>query len=511
MIQYHMYEIEIQEMPPEVSQVEVMLYGEFTCGETTITVPGFYAGNGIYKIRFLPQNTGLYRWKIKGIFEGEGQEECFSSGDEIHHGLARADGTSIRFEDGELYRPFGTTVYGLIHQKKDLIVQTIDSILHSPFDKVRICLFPKSYVYNLNEPDEFPFVKNELGEFDYEYPYFPFWEKLEKIIAFFEEHKIQVDLILFHPYDRWGFSKMNRHQYTLYLNYLLRRLAAFPNVWWSLANEYDSMDCFDDGDWEAIEKQLDNLDPYGHMRSCHFMLQPYNYSKPGITHCSAQGDDVSNVMELRNKYHKPVIYDEFGYEGNLRFPWGNLSAYEMVYRYWQICTRGGYASHGETFWNPEETLWWSKGGTLIGKSPARIGFLKEILNSLPEALEPIDTRYMTPQILEEIRQGLHPEMVTDYTKALLRIHVKKAYQIIEQNEKYAAIYAGHCGEDAYLFYYGRRCTREADILLPQTATYVIYIIDTWEMTKTENMLNASGQIKVILPGKEYIAVLAVKQ
>lgn len=54
-----------------------------------------------------------------------------------------ADGTSIRFEDGELYRPFGTTVYGLIHQKKDLIVQTIDSILHSPFDKVRICLFQK--------------------------------------------------------------------------------------------------------------------------------------------------------------------------------------------------------------------------------------------------------------------------------------------------------------------------------------------------------------------------------
>ena len=34
---------------------------------------------------------------------------------------------------------------------------------------------------------------------------------------------IQVDLILFHPYDRWGFAAMSQHDNLVYLDYLLRR------------------------------------------------------------------------------------------------------------------------------------------------------------------------------------------------------------------------------------------------------------------------------------------------
>lgn len=34
-------------------------------------------------------------------------------------------------------------------------------------------------------------------------------------------------------------ATMPREDNLIYLDYLIRRLAAFPNVWWSLANEYD--------------------------------------------------------------------------------------------------------------------------------------------------------------------------------------------------------------------------------------------------------------------------------
>jgi hypothetical protein len=50
---------------------------------------------------------------------------------------------------------------------------------------------------------------------------------------------IEADLILWHPYDRWGFSRMTKEEDDLYLSYVIARFAAYRNVWWSLANEYD--------------------------------------------------------------------------------------------------------------------------------------------------------------------------------------------------------------------------------------------------------------------------------
>jgi len=44
---------------------------------------------------------------------------------------------------------------------------------------------------------------------------------------------IQADIILFHPYDRWGFSEMTPHQDGHYLRYVLARFSAYENVWWS--------------------------------------------------------------------------------------------------------------------------------------------------------------------------------------------------------------------------------------------------------------------------------------
>ena len=39
-----------------------------------------------------------------------------------------------------------------------------------------------------------------------------------------------------------------------YLDYLLRRLSAMPEIWWSLANEYDlCMPKKTLADWEALE------------------------------------------------------------------------------------------------------------------------------------------------------------------------------------------------------------------------------------------------------------------
>ena len=88
--------------------------------------------------------------------------------------------------------------------------------------------------------------------------------------------------------------------------------------------------------------------------------------------------------------------DECCYEGNIERGWGNISAQEMVHRFWLgTVIGGGYVGHGETYLHPEDILWWAKGGELHGESPARIAFLRAILeDSPPTGLEPAD-RYGT--------------------------------------------------------------------------------------------------------------------
>lgn len=510
MLQYQKFELTFHGEEPSGSQSEINLKAVFTCGGTEKEVSGFYAGKGTYIVRYLPQQTGLVQWKISGQFTAEGQEECIPCEDGIHHGLVKPCGTALQYEDGTDCRPFGTTVYAMMHQQKELIDQTIETILESPFDKVRTCVFPKHYIFNENEPELFAFEKKKDGGFDFHRPCFVFWDAFEKMLGIMEEHQVQVDLILFHPYDCWGFSKMTKAEYLPYLNYLIARFSSFSNVWWSLANEYDCMTAFKKEDWDCIDQFISSKDVYGHMLSCHHMLEIYDFSKENVTHCSIQGD-VTAVEKLMNTYHKPVLMDEFGYEGNIFCHWGHLSGFELVHRFWLCCVQGGYGTHGETFMNPTDTLWWGKGGKLVGKSPARIGFLKNIINELPGALEPVPSDFVTVETLEEMRRGLRQDEQTDFTRAVLKLPPEEAVRILENITKDTRIYTGHCGDDAYLAYYGRHCTAVGELELPETGEYRIEVIDVWEMTRETILTGVNGKAEFTLPGKEGIAVLAVKQ
>ncbi len=78
------------------------------------------------------------------------------------------------------------------------------------------------------------------------------FQLIERRIKDLMDLGIEADLILWHPYDRWGFSKMSKEDDDLYLNYVIARFAAFRNVWWSLANEYDLLRNKTLQDWERF-------------------------------------------------------------------------------------------------------------------------------------------------------------------------------------------------------------------------------------------------------------------
>jgi hypothetical protein len=513
MHQYELFETALNGTAPYDNEAQPDCTADFTCGSHTIHVKGFWNGQGQYVFRYLPEETGIVTWQIHGCVSGSGQEEILPARPG-HHGRVIAEDTHFRYEDGTAYSPFGTTVYALMHQPDERVEQTLSTLSDAPFNKVRLCLFPKWYDYNHREPVLFPFQRKADGTSDVRHPLPAFWNRFEKIMDKLEDLGIQTDLILFHPYDKkeWGFSSMSTEDCLIYLDYVIRRFAAKPSLWWSLANEYDLMLHRSQQDWETFETYVSREDPFHHLLSIHACMRQYDYSRPDLTHVCLQSQDTARTDAYIQKYKKPVIFDEMCYEGNLPANWGNLSAFEMVNRFWCVMAKGGYGTHGEVFLADDDILWWAAGGILKGKSAPRIAWLREIMESLPGPVEADSGNSLPPEVLSnpqllDVILKDQPEETKLFARNLLSMGEKEREDFLLKNTSYA----GHCGEDAYLIYFAHTCPGLHTMKLPKDRTYTIYVLDVWEMEKTVFASHSSGTFNVTLPGKEGIAILAVKE
>ncbi len=488
--QWGIYEIALKGPSAGNPFLDVELSSRFTHKDQAVTVAGFYDGAGVYRIRFMPAQQGTWRYQTRSNrAELNGQTGSFfvtkpAAG---NHGPVHVRHTyHFAYADGTPYFPIGTTCYAWIHQGDRLEEQTLATLKHSPFNKVRMCVFPKHYAYNQNEPVFYPFAGTPPRAWDSTRFNPEFFRHLEKRIGNLRDLGIEADLILFHPYDKghWGFDALGATADDRYLRYVIARLAAYRNVWWSLANEYDFMKAKTEADWDRLFQIVARDDPYSHPRSIHNGSLLYNHTHPWVTHASIQNGsavaDFGRAGLLRDVYRKPIIYDEVKYEGDIEQRWGHLSAEEMVHRFWQGVIAGTYVTHGETYRDPKDVLWWSKGGVLHGQSPARIAFLRKILEEGPaEGLEPIDK-------WQDLRT------------------------------------AGKKGE-YYLIYFGKERPREWAFALPRAGVngplrLCVEVIDTWAMTvaplpgvfevkpQGRYRLVCESTPKIPLPGKPFVAL-----
>ena len=137
---------------------------------------------------------------------------------------------------------------------------------------------------------------------------------------------------------------MTRIEDDRYLKYVVARLAAYRNVWWSLANEYDFMKFKNEDDWERIGQLVSGSDPFHRLLGIHNGKILFNQTRPWITHASIQNgaavQDPNIAGIYRDAYRKPVVYDEVKYEGNIANRWGQLSAEELVFLFWNATEIG---------------------------------------------------------------------------------------------------------------------------------------------------------------------------
>ena len=329
------------------------LSADFFHQQDTVHVRGFYDGNKIYRIRFMPEQEGDWRYvthcRNKKLDHKKGHFRCIQPLEENHGPVKVLDTVELAYADGQPYYSFGTTCYGWVHQGDSLAEVTLETLSDGYFNKLRMCIFPKSYDWNHNEPLYYPFEGKPLKDWDYSRFNPVFFQNIEKRIQQLDELGIEADLIVFHPYDRWGFSSMDRKTDDRYINYIIARFAAYKNVWWSMANEWDFMGAKNVDDFNHYLELFAKNDPYHHLRSIHNGAKWFDHTNPDITHVSVQNENTQNGREYQNKYHKPVIFDECRYEGNIPWSWGDLTAQSLTEKFWRGFMNGAHVGHSETY------------------------------------------------------------------------------------------------------------------------------------------------------------------
>ena len=470
---------------------DVQFSAKFFQGDDEVQAAGFYDGKGIYRVRCMPDKTGTWHYVTQSSSPSlDGRTGSFevTPARGSNHGPVRvANVYHFAYADGTPYEELGTTCYAWIHQGEKLQETTLRTLAGSPFNKVRMCVFPKRYAWNTNEPELYPYegIPPQTWDFTRFNPLF--FQHLEQRIQDLQNLNIQADVILFHPYDggHWGFDRMPAVSDDLYVRYLVARLASYRNVWWSLANEWDFMKFKKESDFVRFGEIISQNDPFHHLLSIHNGSLIFNDTLPWITHASIQNgmavESPASAELYRDVYRKPVVYDEVKYEGDIPLRWGNLSPQELVFRFWNGVVAGTYVGHGETYLSLDDVLWWSKGGVLKGQSPARLAFLKKVLDSAPATgIDPME-RWQNPDI------------------------------------------GGKAGQ-YYLIYFGKSTPTTWKFSLPRSpalsenARFKAEVLDTWKMTitpvpedfivhkVTSNSFEDQEGRSISLPGRPYMAI-----
>jgi hypothetical protein len=472
--QWGMFELELLGPSAGNPFKEVTLSARFTLQHRSMLVTGFYDGDGVYRVRFMPDSVGRWSYVTESSAEQlrahAGEFECVSPTTAGNHGpVVTAHQFHFQYADGTPYFPFGTTTYAYLFTSEENAQAAVNGIREACFNKSRMCVLPKPLG---DGPHLLPFPStvaetdrrsgiNDLTRFNPAY-----FQLIEHRLMELQRVGVEADLILFHPYDSWGYKAMGAEADDFYLRYAIARLSAFRNIWWSIANEYDLVKAKSMSDWDRFFRIVQAEDPYSHLRSIHHSRVLYDHGKPWCTHASLQSYDFERSAERRAAWNKPIIYDEIQYEGNIDRRWGNLSAEEMTRRFWLAVLRGAYATHGEVFLTDSDAPSSADAGRMRGESGVRIAYLRALVERITKV-------------------GL--------------TEVEGAYYL-----------SAGTPEEMILYYFDYHRPVRYEFPLPTTAAFSATLIDPFAMTMAPVTGAFTGKSQMKLSGKPYQAVLFQK-
>ena len=313
-------------------------------------------------------------------------------------GPVRRSGTTLRSADGTPYHPLTTTWFG----SEDNWAEACRALAASPFNRVRL----RAHV------DRLAFLDQQVQD----------------LLAVEMAAEIVVREVV---------------------PELVNRLAAYRNISWCLEA---------DTDVRGLAELIAEQDSGRHLISVHAAADP---GVPWLTHLSVPLENLRGVSALRRDYAKPVHVDAAGYEGNGSTPETSLTGQEMLTRIWEGTVRGAHVAHGEWYVDADGGPWSGGGVRPTGVVAQRLRLLREVLDELPDGVEPID----------------------DYRDAPT-LAVPGSY---------------------YLQYLGEHRFPERTFSLP-AGSYQVEVLDVWNHSVRRTQETVSETLTVRLPGTQYQAI-----
>lgn len=367
-------------------------------GGVTRKVPGFWDGGNSFKVRFTPTVEGTWTYRTDsanpGLHGKTGELTCVAAlaG---KHGFLRTDAQypySFVRDDGTRFFMWGQTYYDVVISAltNDNWKEGIGRSLAYGMNKVRMHVYAQTYYRPGAEYSGYPDAQPYLGEStspDRDRLNISYWRKLDEMVRYMDARGMVADLIITNPYWKnrmYGTDEQNDR----FVRYTVSRYAAYTNVIWCLANEWNLSKNYggdypqDREDYSRMGSLAAASDPW---RAEGKLLRPLSihnisasigfeyFDAPWPTYVANQyhnsrlvetpyGDVWGNAGIIYNARlsHQlgramPLANDEYGYIGQVHPPLAKkvtMTRTMLRGAIWGIATGGGYGSSGDSRLHP---------------------------------------------------------------------------------------------------------------------------------------------------------------
>jgi len=266
--QYQVFELSLKSQVSLPTPFNVPVTAKFISpkGNTT-TIHGFYDGDNVWKIRFMPNKSGT--WSVEWLLNGQTGKSSFvcsaPTNPKIHghiyidpkhpRKLHYEDGVPLFWHGGKylnIMRPFGTDDLEETSYPERLPTWEYITYCGNYFENIsamglngavfKVQVLP--LLYNLEEMnleffqamDEIVSAAMENG-INLQVNLFDTWGKRKEGVDWALPTPENCDWLLLEPWDEDSY----RVETEFYLQYLINRYAAFPNILWELWNEAEKL------------------------------------------------------------------------------------------------------------------------------------------------------------------------------------------------------------------------------------------------------------------------------
>jgi len=327
----------------------------------TSKVPGFYDGEGTWRVRFNPNEIGrwTYRTQSRPSNSDLNTEGVFEVTSNQGHGFLQAtpgDAWGFRYESGEPVFLLGDTVYnlfGMAYCGAD-VASFLKRRARQRFNLLRVRLpvspfHPPEAYSNWQTRRTWPWGGSEqsprFDRFNLEY-----FHTVDQVVREAGRLDLGLEMIM----EAWGFEfPFNSRTIfvpeweELWMRYLVARYDAFPNIYfWTLMNEYEY---YPNGDWHykpvadrwamRVARWMKSLAQHGHIISIHngpweppfahrFAADPEAIDAILFQYWGTRGEQdgwlaaaiEEQIRHSLGDWRGSAIFAEYGYERNPDLP-----------------------------------------------------------------------------------------------------------------------------------------------------------------------------------------------